>query len=183
MANAALRVDLTDNDLPIPRWSTPQLTPRRAIFGVRTGRARERGAVLRATRSCSSSATTSLRLLREPLLLDGRLRGAARVTRKRRSLHTLMVLVPIYGAAFRRTAPRRLVRFITVFFVAEPRGVLRLGNRRISTSAFAYYVWVGVFGVTMLAQFWAHATHSFDVASGQRLFPLVMLGSDARAGS
>ena len=36
--------------------------------------------------------------------------------------------------------------------------------------ASAYYVWVGVFGVTMLAQFWAHAADSFDVDSGKRLF-------------
>ena len=43
--------------------------------------------------------------------------------------------------------------------------------------AFAYYVWVGVFSVMILAQFWAHAADTFNPASGQRLFPVIMAGA------
>ena len=42
---------------------------------------------------------------------------------------------------------------------------------------FIYYVWVGVFGVTIVAQFWAHAADTFSVDSGQRLFPIIMAGA------
>jgi AAA family ATP:ADP antiporter len=116
-----------------------------------------------------------LKLLREPLLLEG---GSAEQKSYAQAAIALalMALVPLYGAAFRRLAPARLVRSITVLFAANLVGFSLLGRAGVDIG-FAYYVWVGVFGVTMLAQFWAHAAHCFDVASGQRVFPVVMAGA------
>ncbi len=116
-----------------------------------------------------------LRLLREPLLLDD---GSAELKSYAQAgmAVVLMLLVPAYGAAFKRATPLNLVRYITAFFVANLAVFYALGTAGLDIG-FAFYVWVGVFGVTMIAQFWAHAAHSFDVASGQRLFPIVMAGA------
>jgi AAA family ATP:ADP antiporter len=116
-----------------------------------------------------------LRLVREPLLLAD---GSAELKSYAQAAMAvvLMVLVPVYAAVFKRVSPLELVRTITAFFVANLAVFYLLGTAGFDIG-FAFYVWVGVFNVTMIAQFWAHAAHTFDVASGQRLFPIVMAGA------
>ena len=116
-----------------------------------------------------------LKLLREPLLLAN---GSAELKSYAQAAIALvlMLLIPVYGAVFRRTGKSQLVRMVTSFFAANLMVFYVLGRVGLDIG-FAYYVWVGVFGVAMLAQFWAHAAHSFDVQSGQRLFPAVMAGA------
>ncbi|HET8698317.1 MAG TPA: hypothetical protein VFO94_12565, partial [Gammaproteobacteria bacterium] len=113
--------------------------------------------------------------LREPLLL---VNGSAELKSYASAVTgvALMALVPVYGAVFRRASKTQLVRRVTLFFAANLLCFYALGRAGVDVG-FAYYVWVGVFGVTILAQFWAHAAHSFDVQSGQRLFPFVMAGA------
>jgi AAA family ATP:ADP antiporter len=84
--------------------------------------------------------------------------------------------VPLYGVLFRRTARLQLLQWVTIFFIANLALFFVLGRAGVDIG-FAYYVWVGVFSVMMMAQFWAHATHAFKVESGQRLFPLIMAGA------
>jgi hypothetical protein len=68
------------------------------------------------------------------------------------------------------------VAYALRFFAANLAGFYFAGRAGLDIG-FVYYVWVGVFGVTIVAQFWAHATDLFDVTSGQRLFPAIMLGA------
>jgi AAA family ATP:ADP antiporter len=116
-----------------------------------------------------------LRLLREPLLLTN---GSAELKSYAQAViaGVLMLLTPAYGVLFRRMAPQRLVHAVTGFFLVGIVAFYVLGTAGFDIG-FAYYVWVGVFGVTMLAQFWAHTAHSLNVGSGQRLFPAVMTGA------
>jgi AAA family ATP:ADP antiporter len=116
-----------------------------------------------------------LRLVREPLLLAG---GSAELKSYAQAAMAvvLMALVPLYGAVFRRVTPHQLVRFVTLFFVANLAVFYVLGTTGFDVG-FAFFVFVGIFNVTMLAQFWAHAAHNLDVGSGQRLFPIVMAGA------
>src|SRR5690606_13865763 len=69
-----------------------------------------------------------------------------------------------------------LVRAVTAVFVACLLLFYAAAGAGLDIG-FAYYVWVGVFGVTMLTQFWAHAAHSFRMESGTRLFPVIMAGA------
>ena len=116
-----------------------------------------------------------VKLLREPLLLVG---GSAEQKSYAQAAIALalMLLVPLYGALFCRISRIALVRSITVFFAANLALFYALGSAGFDVG-FAYYVWVGVFGVTIIAQFWAHAAHSFGIAAGQRAFPSIMLGA------
>src|SRR5690606_13326923 len=131
-----------------------------------------------------------LKTIREPLLLTN---GSAELKSYACGAiaAVLLVLVPLYGVLFRRTGRRQLVRAVTAVVVAGLRQLV-LAVTAVSVAGlllfyaaagagldigFAYYVWVGVFGVTMHTQFWAHAAHSFRMESGTRLFPVIMAGA------
>jgi AAA family ATP:ADP antiporter len=116
-----------------------------------------------------------LKLLREPLLLAN---GSAELKSYASAAIALVLLaaIPAYGALCRRVSKVRLVLLVTAFFAVNVGAFYVLGRAGVDVG-FVYYVWVGVFGVTMLAQLWAHAAHSFDVESGQRLFPVIMAGA------
>ncbi|SMO56141.1 Npt1/Npt2 family nucleotide transporter [Fodinibius sediminis] len=48
-----------------------------------------------------------------------------------------------------------------------------------------FYIWVGIFGILVISQFWLYANALFDAAQSKRLFPLLNLGAitGAIAGS
>jgi AAA family ATP:ADP antiporter len=92
----------------------------------------------------------------------------------------LLFLVPIYGMLFRHTRKITMVRWITLFFVVNIV-LFWIMARAGMAVGFFYFVWVGIFGVMAVAQFWAFAADSFNVKSGQRLFPVVMLGATGGA--
>ncbi|MCA9577010.1 MAG: Npt1/Npt2 family nucleotide transporter [Polyangiales bacterium] len=81
-----------------------------------------------------------------------------------------------YARLAARWSVRRLIhRVIAFFFVclllfyaAAHAGAPHLG--------FVFYVWVGVFNVAVIAQFWAFANDVYPRESGERIFPIVMLG-------
>ena len=44
-----------------------------------------------------------------------------------------------------------------------------------------FYLWVGIFGVFVVAQFWAFAADLYDDASGKRLLPVIAIGATSGA--
>lgn len=116
-----------------------------------------------------------LKTIREPLLLST---AGAEVKSYAVAVTALILffLIPIYSLVFRHSNKRQLTRYITLFFLAN-LAVFYLLGRAGSDIGFAYYVWVGIFGVMITAQFWAFAADSYNVKSGQRLFPLIMVGA------
>ncbi len=92
----------------------------------------------------------------------------------------LLFIVPLYGLLFRHARKVHLIRWVTTFFVVNivlfwvmARGGVEIG--------FFYFVFAGIFGVMVIAQFWAFAADSYNVKSGQRLFPVIMIGASAGA--
>ena len=65
------------------------------------------------------------------------------------------------------------VACIQLFFVGGRIGVPHLG--------FVFFVWVGIFSLTTIAQFWSYANEIYTRADGDRLFPLIAVGSAAGA--
>src|SRR5258708_40303638 len=62
---------------------------------------------------------------------------------------------------------------IQLFFLGSRTGVPHLG--------FIFFVWVGIFSLTTIAQFWSYANEIYARADGERLFPLIAVGSAAGA--
>jgi AAA family ATP:ADP antiporter len=92
----------------------------------------------------------------------------------------LMIVVPAYGAVRKRLDGERLLRAVTVFFALNMLGFCAAAYFGISTS-FTFFVWVSIFGAMMIAQFWAFAADTFNLKSGQRLFPVIMVGANLGA--
>jgi AAA family ATP:ADP antiporter len=116
-----------------------------------------------------------LKTLREPLLLVDA--SAAMKSYAYAAIAAILLVgVPLYGYVFRRTSKRQLTRWITVFFVTNLLLFYLLGSGGFDIG-FAYYVWVGIVALLLTAQFWAYAADTFNPKSGQRLFPVIMLGA------
>ncbi len=92
----------------------------------------------------------------------------------------LMVLVPVYGRVRRRIDGERLLRAVTVFFALNLVAFAAAAAAGVSI-AFGFFVWVSVFGLVVVAQLWAFAADSLNLKSGQRLFPVIMVGANLGA--
>jgi AAA family ATP:ADP antiporter len=115
-----------------------------------------------------------LKTAREPLLLAGgsaELKSYAQAT----IAAALLLLVPLTVWLAGRVDRRRLLQGTTLFSAANLAAFHALA--RVADVGFVYYVWVGVFGVMILAQFWSHAARICGAVRGRRLFPLIMAGA------
>ena len=116
-----------------------------------------------------------LKTIREPLLLAG---SSAEMKSYAYAVVAVILLfiIPLYGLVFRHTGKQQLTRYVTGFFLLNLLVFYLLGRAGMDIG-FAYYVWVGVFGVFITAQFWAFAADSYNVKSGKRIFPVIMIGA------
>ncbi|HPG24987.1 MAG TPA: hypothetical protein PLW10_05085 [Myxococcota bacterium] len=104
------------------------------------------------------------------------------------SLGQVLLLVPLMRFYSRLVAswPRgRLVARVTiflgsnlvVFWLVQPGLLLD----RAPWAGIAFYLWVGVFNVFIVAQFWAYVADFYSTEAGRRLIPLIALGANAGA--
>jgi len=120
-----------------------------------------------------------LKVIREPLILaDGSAELKAYTTAAQAVL--LMLIVPLFARLYQRASSRdgkhHLFRNTLLFFLSNLVAfafAYALGWR----IAIAFYVWLGIFSVMVLALFWAFAADLFNVKSGQRIFPLIAAAS------
>jgi AAA family ATP:ADP antiporter len=92
----------------------------------------------------------------------------------------LLVLVPAYGAFASRVNRERLVTWVTLFFVANVLLFAAAYSAGLRVGV-PYFLWVGIFNVMVIAQFWAFANDLFTPEQGKRLFPLIGVGSSLGA--
>ena len=108
-----------------------------------------------------------LKTLREPLLLS---KASAETKSYAYAVIALVLLfaVPAYGAIYQRVPKQQLSLRISGILLAVQTAFYLLTYTSINIG-FAYYVWVGIFGVLITAQFWAFAADTFNVKTGQRI--------------
>ncbi|HMR05330.1 MAG TPA: Npt1/Npt2 family nucleotide transporter [Polyangiaceae bacterium] len=100
---------------------------------------------------------------------------------------TLLVAVPAYARFSDRLPKNRLVFWVTIFF-ASHLVLFFLGSFveaiRVRLG-LVFYLWLGIFNMMVVAQFWAFANDLYDEEQGKRLFPLLGVGQTvgALAGS
>ena len=92
----------------------------------------------------------------------------------------LLAIVPAYGAFASRVNRVQLVQRVTLFFASNlVLFLLALGaGLRIG---IVFFLWLGIFNVMVIAQFWAFAADLFTEEQGKRLFPLIGVGSSMGA--
>ena len=92
----------------------------------------------------------------------------------------LLAVVPLYGALASRVPRRRLINIVTSIFIACLGVFYALRLLQISVG-IVFYIWLGIFSVMVVAQFWGFANDVYTTDEGKRLFPIVMFGSSSGA--
>ena len=92
----------------------------------------------------------------------------------------LLFLVPAYGAFASHVNRVQLVQWVTLFFVSH-LAVFLFALGAGAHIGIAYFLWVGIFNLMVIAQFWAFANDLFTPEQGKRLFPLIGVGASLGA--
>ncbi|MET0390187.1 MAG: MFS transporter [Polyangiales bacterium] len=120
-----------------------------------------------------------LKTAREPLIL---LHGGAEVKSYASAGQSLLLLlvIPAYAALARRVGRLRLLIVVYGFFVSNLLifAVLLQSGVEIGVP---FYLWVGVFNNTAIAQLWSFANDVYTPEQGQRLFAILGIGSSVGA--
>ena len=117
--------------------------------------------------------------LREALILD---ESGAEIKSYASAVQALILLVavPAYGALAGRLPRRQLINGVTLFFAACLVVFFVLGRLGLNLGV-VFFLWVGIFNLMVVAQFWSFANDLYTNDEGERLFPLVQFGASAGA--
>ena len=88
----------------------------------------------------------------------------------------LFFLVGAYAKLVSRYERTRLITVVTSFFIVCLIVFWALSRADIPYLGYAFFVWVGIFSVMVVAQFWSYANDVYNNEAGKRLFPLVAFG-------
>jgi AAA family ATP:ADP antiporter len=92
----------------------------------------------------------------------------------------LAFVVPLYGRLVARYARMRLINVVTAFFAACPVLFYILAQFGVPL-AVVFFVWIGIFSLMIIAQFWSFANDVYTKEEGERLFVLVAFGASLGA--
>ena len=113
-----------------------------------------------------------LKTLREPLLLAHD-RAELKSYAYAATAGLLFIVIPVYGFLARHIQKRQLTLWMIAFFVVNLGVFYALGISGFEIG-FAYYVWVGAMSLMLTAQFWGYWADTYNIKSGQRLFPALV---------
>jgi ATP:ADP antiporter, AAA family len=92
----------------------------------------------------------------------------------------LMLLIPAFGAIASRVSRVKLIGFVLSFFISNLIIFYLLGTAGFAAGVY-FFIWVGVFNVMAIAQFWAFANDLYTERQGKRVFPAIGVGSSVGA--
>jgi ATP:ADP antiporter, AAA family len=117
-----------------------------------------------------------LKTVREPLILAT---GGAEVKAYASAgqAAVLMVLVPAYAWFTSRVDRMALCVGVTLFFAFCIEAFWLGALRQVPFLGVAFYIWVGIFSLAIIAQFWSYANDVYPEEAGKRLFPVIAIGS------
>jgi ATP:ADP antiporter, AAA family len=87
----------------------------------------------------------------------------------------LLGVVPLYGWLASRVPRMRLIGMTSIFFVANLL-LFYLGGQAGLREGVVFFIWLGIYNVFIVAQFWAFANDLYTEGQGRRLFPLIGVG-------
>jgi ATP:ADP antiporter, AAA family len=113
--------------------------------------------------------------VREALILAG---GGAELKSYMSAGQTFLLLftVPLYARLASRLPRRRLLNGVTLFFVACLGVFFFLAHLHVPLG-IVFFLWIGIFNVSIIAQFWSFANDLYTPEEGKRLFAIVAFGA------
>ena len=70
----------------------------------------------------------------------------------------------------------KLVFGVTHFFVANIVALRAGRGGHVGHIGVFFYIWVGIFSLSIIAQFWSYANDIYTKDAGNRLFPIIAIG-------
>ena len=120
-----------------------------------------------------------LKIVRDALILSEAGAVAASYASAGQAL-LMLGFVPAYGAFASRVNRVWLICGVTLFFASHLLIFSLLGAAGVRIG-IAFYLWIGVFNMAAVAQFWAFANDLYSTERGKRLFPVVGIGASLGA--
>jgi AAA family ATP:ADP antiporter len=120
-----------------------------------------------------------LKVVREPLILLG---GGAELKAYASAGQALLLLgvVPAFSWLAARTNRMGLLATIQTFFIGCLIAFYLLANAK-APIGLAFYLWVGIFNVLVVSNFWSFATDLYSQDQGKRLFGIIGFGGSVGA--
>ena len=121
-----------------------------------------------------------IKTAREPLILLG---GGAEVrsyTAAGQAL-VLMGFIPLYSWFASRVDRIKLLVGVSLFFIVNIELFALAVAAGMPYVGVAFFIWVGIFNMSLVAQFWAYANDIYTKEAGDRLFPMIVVGQTAGA--
>src|SRR4029079_2032142 len=121
-----------------------------------------------------------IKTVREPLILLG---GGAEVRSYAAAGQALLLMgfVPLYSWFASRVDRARLLAGVTLFFIACIELFASAVAARMPYVGVAFFIWGGIFNMSLVAQFWSFANDIYSKEAGDRLFPIIVIGMTAGA--
>jgi len=121
-----------------------------------------------------------IKTVREPLILLG---GGAEVRSYSAAGQALLLMgfVPFYSWFASRVDRMKLIVGTTLFFVICIELFVAAVAAGTSYIGVLFFIWVGIFSVSLIAQFWSYANDIYSKEAGDRLFPIITIGMTAGA--
>jgi AAA family ATP:ADP antiporter len=115
-----------------------------------------------------------LKVLREPLILLG---GGAELKAYASAGQSILLLavVPAFGYLASRVNRVQLLTTVQLIFVACLVAFYALSQIE-APIGLAFYLWLGIFNMMVVSNFWAFANDLYTPEQGKRLFPIIGLG-------
>src|SRR5262245_32062079 len=92
----------------------------------------------------------------------------------------LAFVVPAYGRLVAEMNRRRLINTVNAFFIAC-LGVFYVLGKADVPLGIPFFLWIGIFNLMIVAQFWSFANDVYSKDEGERLFPIVGFGASLGA--
>lgn len=125
------------------------------------------------------SAYYIIKPVREALILEG---GGAELKAYAAAFQAFLLLgvVPLYARFVSRVPRQRLINGVTIFFVGCLVLFYFLAQLKVPLG-LAFYLWVGIFNLMVVAQFWSFANDIYTEEAGKRLFAIIGFGASLGA--
>ena len=91
----------------------------------------------------------------------------------------LMAFVPAYSWLSSRVSRMNLIVSVTLFFVANILAFAFAVHADLEYVGVIFYIWVGFFSLSIIAQFWSYGNDIYTKEAGNRLFPIIGIGATA----
>lgn len=121
-----------------------------------------------------------IKIVREPLILLG---GGAEMRSYAAAGQAVLLMgfVPFFSWFASRVDRLKLLVGVTLFFIINIQLFALAIAARVPYVGILFFVWVGIFSISLIAQFWSYANDICTKEAGDRLFPIITIGMTAGA--